>query len=119
MREVCTNRGIFQWDRLSPLLFVLALIPLTLVLRKVKAGYNLENGLPTMNHPLFMDDLKLYGKRKNQVDTLLQPVQVVSEDIKMEFGIEKCGVLIMKRRKLVKSEGIVIPGERLIRAMNT
>jgi len=31
----------------------------------------------------------------------------------MELGIEKCAVLVMKRRKLVKSEGIVIPGERL------
>ena len=49
---------------------------------------------------------------------MLQSVRVVSEDIKMEFGIEKCAVLVMKRRKLVKSEGTVIPGERLIRAMN-
>ena len=46
------------------ILFVLALIPLTLVLGKVKAGYSLENGLPTINHLLFMDDLKLYGKAK-------------------------------------------------------
>ena len=36
----------------------------------------------------------------------------------MEFGIEKCAALVMKRGKLVRSEGIVIPGERLIRAMN-
>ena len=62
--EVCIKRGILQGDSLSPLLFVLALMPLTLVLRKVKAGYNLENGLPTINHLLFMDDLKLYGKKQ-------------------------------------------------------
>ena len=86
--------------------------------RKVKEGYNLGNGLPTINHLLFMDDLKLYGKSKNQFDTLLQSVQVVSEDIKMEFGIEKCGVLVRKRGKRVESESIVIPGERLIRPMN-
>ena len=116
--EVCIKRGIFQWDSLSPLLSVLALIPLTLMSRKVKAGYSLGNGLPTINHLLFMDDLKLYGKSENQVDTLLQSVRIVSEDIRMEFGIEKCAVLVMKRGKLVKSEGIVIPGERLIRAMN-
>ena len=109
---------LFQGDSLSPLLFVLALIPLTLLLRKVKAGYNLANGLPTINHLLFMDDLKLYGKSKNQVDKLLQSVQVVSEDIKMEFGMEECAVLFMKMWKLVESEGNVISGERLIRAMN-
>ena len=49
---------------------------------------------------------------------MLQSVQVVSEDIKMEFEIEECGVLFMKMWKLVQSEGIVISGERLIRAMN-
>ena len=65
--EVCIKRGIFQGDSLSPLLFVLALIPLTLVLRKVKAGYNLGNGLPTINHLLFMDDLNLYGKTSLQI----------------------------------------------------
>ena len=65
--EVCIKRGIFQGDSLSPLLFVLALMLLTLVLRKVKAGYNLENGLPTINHLLFMDDLKLYGKAKTRL----------------------------------------------------
>ena len=42
----------------------------------------------------------------------------VSEDIRMEFETEKCAVLVMKRRKLVKSEGIEIPCERLILAMN-
>ena len=33
------KRGIFQGDSLSPLVFVLALIPLSLVLRKAKATY--------------------------------------------------------------------------------
>jgi len=33
-----------------------------------------------------MDDLKLYGKSENQVDTLVQSVGVVSEDI--EWNLE-------------------------------
>ena len=37
--EVEIKRGIFQEDPLSPLLFVLALIPLSLILRKAKAAY--------------------------------------------------------------------------------
>ncbi|XP_011404394.1 PREDICTED: uncharacterized protein LOC105313002 [Amphimedon queenslandica] len=36
--EVPNNRGIFQGDSLSLLMFVVCLIPLTMVLRKVKAG---------------------------------------------------------------------------------
>ena len=37
--EVEIKRGIFQGDYLSPLVFVLALIPLSLILRKAKAAY--------------------------------------------------------------------------------
>ena len=37
--EVEIMQGIFQGDFLSPLVFVLALIPLSLILRKAKAAY--------------------------------------------------------------------------------
>ena len=41
--EVEIKRGIFQGNSLSPLVFVLALIPLSLVLRKVKAAYERDD----------------------------------------------------------------------------
>ena len=37
--EVDVKRGIFQGDDLSPLLFVLSMVPLPLLLRKVNASY--------------------------------------------------------------------------------
>ena len=36
--EIDVNRGIFQGDRLSPLIFVILMIHLSLLLRKVKAS---------------------------------------------------------------------------------
>ena len=36
--DIEIKRGIFQGDYLSPLVFVLALIPLSLILRKTKTG---------------------------------------------------------------------------------
>ena len=37
--EVEIKRGIFKGDSLSPVVFVLAFIPLSLILRKAKAAY--------------------------------------------------------------------------------
>ena len=52
------RRGIFQRDSLSPLVFVLALIPLSLILRKAKAAYEFSESKEKINHLLFTDDLK-------------------------------------------------------------
>ena len=39
----------------------------------------------------------------------MQTVRVFSEDIGMEFGIEKCTMLVMEKGKIVKSGGIELP----------
>ena len=53
-----------------------------------------------------MDYLKLFSKSEEQIDTLVRTVHVFSTDIGMEFGMKKCGVLTMKRGKVVRCEGI-------------
>ena len=40
-----------------------------------------------------MDDLKLYGKNSSQIDSLVQTFWSDSEDIGIQFGIDKCAVL--------------------------
>lgn len=54
--------GIFQGDSLSPLLFVLAMIPLSVFLKREKLGYRFGKEQRMINHLLFMGDLKLYGR---------------------------------------------------------
>ena len=54
------------------------------------------------NHLLFMDDLKLYSRSEKALDSLVQTVRVFSEDVGMEFGIEKCAMLVMEKGKIVK-----------------
>ena len=62
-----------------------------------------------------MDDLKLFAKNKYQIVSLVNTGRIFSEDIKMEFGLPKCGVLIMKRGKVVKSEGISMPDRKMMK----
>ena len=106
---VDVKRGIFQGDSLSPLLFVLSMIPLSLVLRKVNACYEWGKKECKLNHLLFMDDLKLFGKNEEQIDSLVNTVHIFSTDIGMEFGLRKCGVVTLKRGKLARCEGIELP----------
>ena len=107
--EVNVKRGIFLGDSLSSLMFVLSIVPLSLILKKVNACHKWEKKEYKLNHLLFMDDLKLYVKSEKQTNTLVRTVCVFSTDIGMEFGIKKCGILTMKRGKIVKSEGIKLP----------
>ena len=64
-----------------------------------------------------MDDLKLYAKNEKELDSLVQTVRVFSRDIRMNFGIEKCSMLIMKRGQNTKSEGIKLPNYIVIKSL--
>ena len=92
--EFHINRGIFQEDTLSPLIFVICMIPLSLLLRKVKISDEWGRKKFKLNHLLFMDDLKLLGKSDDQIDSLVQ-------------------VVILKKGKLVKFDGIHLPNQEI------
>jgi len=86
LASVNIQRGIFQGDSLSSLLFIICLIPLSVMLREAKPGYNLTR-TPSgkINHLLYMDDLKLYGKNKSELESLIQTVRIYTQDIRMRF----------------------------------
>ena len=115
--EVKIKRGIFQGDALSLLLFVTTLIPLTSVLKTTKHSYEFAKNREKINHLLYMDDLKLYAKNEKELDSLIQQVRVFSKDMGMDFGIEKCSMLVMKRGKKTKSGGIMLPDDTVIKSL--
>ncbi len=47
---------------------------------------------------------------------MIQTTHIFSTDIGMEFGIKKCGVLILRKRgKIVRCDGIELPNDELIK----
>ena len=114
MGECKIRRGIFQGDSLSPLLFVIAMIPLSKVLNSTGLRYQLEKGGAKINHLLYMDDLKLYGKGSAEIESLTKTVFEYSDDIGMEFGISKCATMVMKRGKMVESDGVILPDGQVV-----
>ena len=98
-------------------MFVLALIPLSLILTKAKAAYEFSGSKVKINHLLFMDDLKLYSCKEKEFDSLVQTIHIFSKDIEMEFGIEKCAMLVIEKEKIVKSVGIKLPNGKVIKSL--
>ena len=106
--EVNIRHGIFQGGSLSPLLFVVCLLPFTHILRDAVPGYHFASNGEYVNHLLFMDDLKLYASNEKSLESSIQTVRVFSNNIGMEFGVGKCAVLTMKKGKMANSDGIAL-----------
>ena len=64
-----------------------------------------------------MNDLKLYSGSEKGLGSLVQTVRVFSEDIGMEFGIDKCAMLVMEKGKNGKSVGIELPNGKIIKSL--
>ena len=112
--EIEIKRGIFQGDSLSPLLFVIVLIPLSLVLRDTKLGYTFSKSDVSVNHLLFMDDLKLYARSERELNSLVHTLRIVSDDTGMKFGYDKCKTVFLNKGKIGKACVIEMPdGEKL------
>ena len=99
LAETKIQRGIFQGDTLSPLLFIITMMPLNHILRKCTSRYKLSRSQEKINHLMFMDDIKLFAKNGKELETLIHAVRIYSQDIGMEYGIEKCAMLVMKSGK--------------------
>ena len=60
---------------------------------------------------------KLYSRSEKGLDSLVQKTHVFSEDIGMEFGTENCALLVTEKGKIVKSVGIELPDNKIIKSL--
>jgi len=47
-----------------------------------------------------MDDLKLLGRNENELKNEMKIVQAISKDLNMNFDLEKCARICLKRGML-------------------
>ena len=66
---------------------------------------------------MYMDDIKLFAKNEKELETLIHTVRIYSQDIGMEFSIEKCALLVMKSGKRHLTDGIELPNQDKIRTL--
>ena len=99
LAETKIQSGIFKVDALSPLLFIIAIMPLNHVHRKCTGGYKLSRSQEKINNLMYMDDMKLFAKHEKELETPIHAVRIYSHDIGMEFGIEKCIMLVTESSK--------------------
>ena len=67
--------------------------------------------------PNYMDDIKLFAKNEKEVETLIHAVRIYSQDIGMEFAIEKCAMLVMKSGKQHMTDGMELLNHDKIRTL--
>jgi len=104
---VIYRRGVFQGDSLSPLLFCISLLPIS---QQLRAGPGYSAGPPSrrehkVTHLFYMDDLKIFAASEKAVHQALEKVRAFSRNIGMEFGLDKCAVLHLKKGRLPAETG--------------
>ena len=60
---------------------------------------------------------KYVQKNENELETLIHAVRIYSQDIGMEFGIEKCAMFVMKSGKRHLTDRMELPNQDKIRTL--
>lgn len=114
---ISIKRGIYQGDSLSPLLFCMSLFPLSSMLNKSRCGYMVKNTDVRVNHLIYMDDIKIFGQRREDMEEMIGIVKRFSDDICMEFGLEKCATASFKKGKISTSANITVENNCSIKTL--
>ena len=64
-----------------------------------------------------MDDIKLFAKNEKEMETLIHTVRIYNQDIGMEFGIEKCAMLLIKIGIWHTTDRLELPNQDNIRTL--
>ena len=83
-----------------PLLLVIVIMPLNYILRNCNEGYRFTKSQEKIIVIMYyMRWFNIFLKNEKESESLVQTIRIFIQDIGMEFRIEKCTRLIMKKGK--------------------
>ena len=66
---------------------------------------------------IYMDGIKLFTINEKEQETLIHAVRIYSQNIGMEFRIEKCAMLVIKSGKRHLTDAVDLPNQNKIRTL--
>ena len=84
------------------------------MLNKQGAKYEVK-GKNKVSYLFCMDDLKLFSKDESELQQELTIVKTFSDDIRMEFGLDKYTRAVFKLGKLTKNQNFSLNDQTVIR----
>ena len=77
-------------------------------------GYHLSNPATVVNHLVYMDDLKLYGRSQAEIESLVHTANIYFDDVCMQIGAAKCSVVAILKGHLGEANDITLSSGDLI-----
>ena len=62
-----------------------------------------------------MDDLKLYARNQEELESLVEIIHIYSKDVGMELRLDKCKMLALRKGVKIRSVGIELPDGEVIK----
>ena len=66
---------------------------------------------------MYIDGIKLFVKDDKELETQMHAVRIYIQDIRMEFAIENCAMLVMKSGKRYLPDGMELSNQDKIRTL--
>lgn len=114
---LAVRSGVLQGDSFSPLLFCIAMAPLSHAINSLGLGYassaggKLDHAKFHQSHLFYMDDLKVYSTSAGNLDKVLCTVERMSRAISMLVNAKKCARVAHVPSRLGSVDANVEPTE--------
>jgi hypothetical protein len=112
-RSIQIKNGIFQGDSLCPVLFCLALNPISIMIQDWNDGYKIKKANLIFTHSMFIDDIKIYSTTQEKLNDVIHHVKQALLDIGLYINEKKSGTLIRHKGE-IREEGTKLPDESTI-----